>query len=86
MNNAFELLSDDQSKVTHYNLRSNMMDKVVSELNQMNLTQIESAKFLGVTQPRISDLKNGRISKFSLDSLTMMLIKLNFKIEVNKVI
>jgi transcriptional regulator with XRE-family HTH domain len=37
-----------------------------------NVTQVEAAKILGVTQPRMSDLARGRIHSFSLDVLMDM--------------
>jgi predicted XRE-type DNA-binding protein len=48
-----------------------------------------ATKLLEVTQPRISDLKNGKIEKFTIDMLVKMLGKLNrkvdFKIKPSKV-
>jgi len=41
-------------------------------------TQKEAAKKLGVTQPRVSDIVNGKIDKFTLDVLFSMLDKLGF--------
>ena len=42
-------------------------------------TQKEFAEILGVTQPRISDVVNGKIDKLTLDTLFSMLDKLGFK-------
>jgi predicted XRE-type DNA-binding protein len=36
------------------------------------MTQIKAGKLLGVTQARISDIKRGRISRFSLDLLVRL--------------
>ena len=36
------------------------------------MTQGEAAKVLGVTQARVSDIKRGKISKFSLDLLVRL--------------
>jgi predicted XRE-type DNA-binding protein len=36
------------------------------------MTQTEAAKVLGVTQARVSDLKHGKISQFSLDLLVRL--------------
>ena len=44
-------------------------------------TQTESAKILAVTQPRVSDIVNGKIDKFTLDMLFSMLDKLGFRTE-----
>jgi len=44
-------------------------------------TQTEAAKTLAVTQPRVSDIVNGKIDKFTLDMLFSMLDKLGFRTE-----
>ena len=44
-------------------------------------TQKEAAERLAVTQPRVSDIVNGKIDKFTLDMLFSMLDKLGFKTE-----
>ncbi len=44
-------------------------------------TQKEAAEKLVVTQPRVSDIVNGKINKFTLDMLFSMLDKLGFKTE-----
>jgi predicted XRE-type DNA-binding protein len=36
------------------------------------MTQTEVGKYLGVTQARISDIKRGKISRFSLDLLVRL--------------
>lgn len=38
-------------------------------IGQLGLTQVEAAKRLGVEQPRVSALINGRLSLFSTDAL-----------------
>lgn len=45
-------------------------------------TQTEAAKRLAVTQPRVSDIVNGKIDKFTLDMLFSMLDKLGFRTEL----
>jgi predicted XRE-type DNA-binding protein len=48
-------------------------------------TQKQAALFFGETQPRISDLMNGDIERFSIDKLVMMLVRagMDVKFEVN---
>ena len=38
-------------------------------LEKSRMTQAEAAKVLGVTQARVSDLKRGKIDRFSMDLL-----------------
>jgi predicted XRE-type DNA-binding protein len=40
-----------------------------SVLSQRGYTQVEAAKILRVHQPKVSDLKRGRLSDFSIETL-----------------
>lgn len=53
------------------------MQTLDKEITKRKLTQVKAAKLLGVTQPRISDLKRGKIQLFTMDVLINMLAKLN---------
>lgn len=46
------------------------------------LTQAETARRFGVTQPRINDLLRGKIDKFSLDALVIMLGKAGLRVDL----
>lgn len=81
--NAFSLLTDDAKEIENYTMRSNMMNAITDLIKEKNWTQQEAAEKLCVTQPRISNLKNGKISKFSVDMLMGMLAKLGFTFEFN---
>ena len=54
-------------------LRSQMMTALRKFIEKEDLTQAAAAKRLKVSQPRISDLTRGKISRFSLDALVNML-------------
>lgn len=54
-------------------IRSEMMTALRDFIEKEGLTQAEAAKRLKVSQPRISDLTRGMISRFSLDTLVNML-------------
>jgi len=41
-------------------------------LANSNLTQVEAAKVLGITQARVSDIKRGKINQFSMDLLVRL--------------
>ena len=53
--------------------RSDLMIQLTKIIDSRGLTQLQAAKLLGVTQPRISDLMRGKIDRFSIDSLVEML-------------
>jgi predicted XRE-type DNA-binding protein len=50
-------------------IRSTLLRGLEKWLEESAMTQTEAAKVLGVTQARVSDLKRGKISQFSMDSL-----------------
>ena len=54
-------------------LRAQMMTALRKFIENEGLTQADAAKRLKVSQPRISDLTRGKISRFSLDTLVNML-------------
>lgn len=47
------------------------------------LTQVQAAKLLGVTQPRVSDLMRGKIDLFALDTLVNMLSDAGLHVEMH---
>lgn len=50
-------------------IRSVLLTGLERWLSAGSMTQTEAAKILGVTQARISDIRRGKISQFSLDLL-----------------
>ena len=50
-------------------MRSELMDKITALIEARGWTQAEAASQCGTTQPRINDLLQGRISRFSVDVL-----------------
>lgn len=83
VSSPFELITDDAYELISYELRATMMIAIRDMIESKGWSQKESADNLGVTQPRISNLVNGKIDKFSLDMLIGMLSKLGVKFEFN---
>lgn len=50
-------------------MRAKLLSGINKWLHKSELTQIEAAKCLGVTQARVSEIKNGKINRFSLSML-----------------
>jgi predicted XRE-type DNA-binding protein len=48
-------------------------------LESTRMTQAEAAKVLGVTQARVSDLKRGKINRFSMDLLVRLAARAGLK-------
>ena len=73
---VFDALTDSPSEALNLKLRARLMHEIRSRVSAKNWTQVETANYLGITQPRVSDLLNGKLSKFSLDALVNMLAHL----------
>jgi predicted XRE-type DNA-binding protein len=71
--NVFADLGFSPAEARNLRMRSQMMTALRKFLEKEGLTQAEAARRLKVTQPRISDLTRGKISRFSLDALVNML-------------
>jgi predicted XRE-type DNA-binding protein len=55
------------------------LNKIIAE---RGLTQTEAGQILGIDQPRVSALSNGRLSVFSLDKLMQFASKLGNAVEI----
>jgi len=52
-------------------------------IKEQGWTQVEAAEKLGIKQSRISDLKNAKIEKFTIDAMLDMLDSLGFKAKMS---
>ncbi|TFL09980.1 XRE family transcriptional regulator [Pusillimonas caeni] len=50
-------------------MRTEVMIRTAQRLKEQGWTQAESARRLGITQPRVSRLMKGKVEDFSLDML-----------------
>ena len=69
---VWDAIADSPEEAANLKLRSLLMDAIKAYIDQEKLTQEEAAKRLGVPQSRVSELVNGRISKFTIDKLVNM--------------
>ncbi len=63
-------------------LRSVLMLALKNHLARTEMSQVQAAQLLGVTQPRISDLMRGKINLFGLDALVNMATAAGLQIEM----
>ena len=62
----FDDLNFTPTETSSLKIRAALMRAIEKELITRKLTQAKAAKILGVTQPRISDLKRGKIQLFTI--------------------
>ncbi|MBP6104807.1 MAG: XRE family transcriptional regulator [Gammaproteobacteria bacterium] len=80
--NVFDDLAFSASEAANLKIRAALMRAIEQELVKRKLTQAKAAKILCITQPRISDLKRGKIQLFTVDSLINMLGKLDKPVSI----
>jgi predicted XRE-type DNA-binding protein len=69
---AWDALEDTPAQAANMRLRSELMIAVQQAVTGWGMTQVEAARRLDVTQPRLNDLLRGRINNFSLDALVLL--------------
>jgi predicted XRE-type DNA-binding protein len=62
--------------------RSQLMIHIMKILRERGLTQVQAAEILKTTQPVVSDLMNGKLSKFSMERLFTFLEALGYDVEI----
>ena len=81
-NSVWDAIADTPEEAENLRVRSDLMDKIILLITSNKWTQTEAAQHCAVTQPRISDLLRGRISRFSLDALVNIAAKLGKRVHV----
>lgn len=80
--NVFRDVGFAPGEAEHLLVRADLMIKVQKLIEAKHLTQAELAKILHITQPRISDLRRGRIDLFSTDALIDILARLGVRVQL----
>lgn len=78
----FADLGFSPTEARNLHLRSELMTVMLKFIEKHRLNQAEAARLLKVSQPRISDLKRGKLSRFSLDSLVNMLTDAGLRVDL----
>jgi predicted XRE-type DNA-binding protein len=69
---VWDAIADTPEEAANLTVRADLMRKIIDIIQENGWKQVEAARHLGVTQPRVNDLLHGRISRFSLDALVNM--------------
>ncbi len=63
-------------------LKKQLMDEIGAWMKEARLTQIAAAEVLQVTRPRVSDVVNHKVGKFTIDALVGMLARLGKQVHI----
>ena len=72
----------DEAEAENLKIRAALMRAVEKYMEDNNLTQAAAAKLMGVYQPRVSDLLQGKIDKFTIDMLVNMLARAHVSVSL----
>lgn len=82
-NNVFEDIGFKAEEAASLKVRADLMLDLRRFVVGQDWTQEQAASFFGETQPCISNLMNGEISRFSVDKLINMLTRAGMQVKVN---
>ena len=62
--------------------KAELVRQIGSIIEHRHLTQAQAAQILGIDQPKVSSLLRGRLEGFSMERLTMFLIRLGRDVQI----
>ena len=80
--NVFRDIGFPGEEAANLLIRAQLMAVLARFMDENELKQAQAAKLFGVSQPRISDLKRGKIKLFTVDTLIEMLSKAGLGVAV----
>jgi phage-related protein/predicted XRE-type DNA-binding protein len=81
--NVWDAIEDSPEEAATMTMRSNVMIAIKDQVRSWNTTQANAARRLAITQPRLNDLLNGKINKFSLDTLLTLATRAGLKVKLD---
>lgn len=79
---VFDAICDSPNEVRNLTFRSELMIRIKRLSTDRGVTQAETTKLFGVTQPRISGAVRGKINQFSIDMLSEMLLRAGMEVDI----
>ena len=79
---VWDALADTPEQAANLRARAELMQQIAAIVKASGWTQAEAATRCGVTQPRMSDLLRGRVSRFSLDALVNIATAIGRRVHV----
>jgi predicted XRE-type DNA-binding protein len=79
---VWDAICDSPEEAEHMKLRSDLLIKIQEYLDREDMTGQKAAEQLGLTEPRVSYLRQGKIDKFSLDKLVDIATRAGFRVSM----
>lgn len=79
---VWDAIADTPEEAANLRARADLILAVGSRIAEFGWSQTTAARNLGITQPRVSDLICGKISKFSLDTLVNLAARVGLRTQL----
>lgn len=79
---VWDALEDTPQDAANMRLRAKLMRTLCETIRTWELPQKDAAKRLGITQPRLNDVLNGKIDKFSLNALVNLSAAAKLEVDI----
>lgn len=82
-NSVWDAIADTPAEAANLHVRSALMMQITAIIKANGWKQAEAASHCRITQPRLNDLLQGRVSRFSLDALVNIATALGIRMPSN---
>lgn len=79
---VWDAIEDSGDAAESMKARATIMVPLQKAVRKWDLSQSEAAERLGISQPRLNNLLQGKIDKFSLDALVDLAFRAGLKVSV----
>ncbi|MEB2857106.1 XRE family transcriptional regulator [Pseudomonas atacamensis] len=79
---VWDALEDTPQEAANMRLRAKLMRSLCETIRAWELPQKDAAQRLGISQPRLNDVLNGKIDKFSLDALVNLSAAARLEVDI----
>lgn len=79
----WDQLVDDPAEAHDLRLRSQLMRELSREIRSWGVTYRKASVRTGISAPRVSDILNGKIDRFSLTFLIKLAYRMNIRVTLN---
>jgi predicted XRE-type DNA-binding protein len=80
--NVFDALADTPAEAANLKARAEILLALSQRVRSWNISQEAAATRLGITRPRMNDLLQGKLGKFSLDALVNLATAAGLRLEI----
>src|SRR5262249_16879145 len=80
--NVFSDLGFSAREATELSVKAELAGQILRRIEQLDLTQVQAGRRLGISQPDVSKLKSGRVTGYSTDRLIALLNALEVDVDI----